>query len=260
MAIAAQTDYELGQDNIQLLGLDVHNPVFVVSSLTIVAFVAGVLAFRDASAGVFDALYAWLTSTLDWVFMGTANVFVLFCLMLLVTPLGRVRLGGPKARPDYSAWSWFAMLFAAGIGIGLMFFGVAEPVDHFLNPPLGVDPADTAAAHRLVGCMLTVPVLVSALWMNAFGATALSHHLDAGQTAVVAAVQAQQPEMALFRMLEVLPLAGLTSGVAIALLLGGGLVALQAAALATGFPFALVLVAMCYSTWKGLRAARGANP
>ncbi len=177
MAIAAQTDYELGQDNIQLLGLDVHNPVFVVSSLTIVAFVAGVLAFRDASAGVFDALYAWLTSTLDWVFMGTANVFVLFCLMLLVTPLGRVRLGGPEARPDYSAWSWFAMLFAAGIGIGLMFFGVAEPVDHFLNPPLG-----------------------------------------------------------------------------------GGLVALQAAALATGFPFALVLVAMCYSTWKGLRAARGANP
>ena len=128
MAIAAQTDYELGQDNIQLLGLDVHNPVFVVSSLTIVAFVAGVLAFRDASAGVFDALYARLTSTLDWVFMGTANVFVLFCLMLLVTPLG------------------------------------------------------------------------------------------------------------------------------------GGLVALQAAALATGFPFALVLVAMCYSTWKGLRAARGANP
>ena len=69
--------------------------------------------------------------------------------MLLVTPLGRVRLGGPEARPDYSAWSWFAMLFAAGIGIGLMFFGVAEPVDHFLNPPLGLDPADTAAAQRL---------------------------------------------------------------------------------------------------------------
>ncbi len=149
MAIAAQTDYELGRDNIKFLGLDVHNPVFVVSSLTVVAFVAGVLAFRDAAGGVFDALYAWLTSTLDWVFMGTANVFVLFCLMLLVTPLGRVRLGGPEARPDYSAWSWFAMLFAAGIGIGLMFFGVAEPVDHFLNPPLGLDPADTAAAQRL---------------------------------------------------------------------------------------------------------------
>ena len=52
MAIAAQTDYELGRDNIQFLGLDIHNPVFVVSSLTIVAFVAGVLAFRDAAVGV----------------------------------------------------------------------------------------------------------------------------------------------------------------------------------------------------------------
>ena len=66
-----------------------------------------------------------------------------------MTPLGRVRLGGPNARPDYSAWSWFAMLFAAGIGIGLVFFGVAEPVDHFRNPPFGVDPADTAAAVQL---------------------------------------------------------------------------------------------------------------
>ena len=156
--------------------------------------------------------------------------------------------------------------------------------------------------RELVGCMLIVPVLFSALWMNVFGATALSHYLDGGHTGVVEAVQAQQPELALFRMLEVMPLSGVTSCigivlvvvffvtssdsgslvidtitaggkldapvaqrvfwcvseglVAIALLLGGGLVALQTAALATGFPFALVMIAMCYSTWKGLRAAR----
>ena len=512
MAIAAQTDYELGRDNVQFLGLDVHNPVFVVSSLTIITFVLGVLAFRDAAGGVFDALYTWLTSTFDWVFLGAGNIFVLFCLMLLVTPLGRVRLGGPDARPDYSTWSWFAMLFAAGMGIGLMFFGVAEPVDHFLSPPLGIDPADAAAVQRLaiasaifhwgvhpwamfavvalalafaaynlglpltlrsgfypvlgdavwgrfghvvdivavfaalfglatslglgaqqmaaglnhlfgipatdmtrvlliagitgvaltsvvagvdrgvkrlsqanlalallllgfvlavgptvellggfvaslghyvaaigplsnsagredldflhgwttffwawwlawapfvgmfiarvsrgrtvrvlVGCMLVVPVLVSALWMNAFGATALSHYLEAGTTAAVDAVQAQQPELALFLMLETLPFSGVTSLagivlvmvffvtssdsgslvidtitaggkldspvaqrvfwcafegiVAITLLLGGGLVALQTASLVTGFPIALVMLGMCYSIWKGLRAA-----
>ena len=119
-----QTDFQIGQDNIQFLGLDVHNPVFAVASLTIIGFVVGVLAFRDAAGAAFDALYAWLTSTFDWVFMGAGNIFILFCLLLIVTPLGRVRLGGPNARPDYSAWSWFAMLFAAGIGIGLMFFGV----------------------------------------------------------------------------------------------------------------------------------------
>ena len=148
-AAAARTDYSIGRDNVQFLGLDVHHPVFVVSSLTIITFVAGTLAFRDAAAGVFDALYVWLTSTFDWVFMGAANIFVLFCLLVVATPLGRVRLGGPDARPDYSAWSWLAMLFAAGIGIGLMFFGVAEPVDHFQNPPLGVDTADTAATQKL---------------------------------------------------------------------------------------------------------------
>ena len=476
------------------------------------AFVAGVLAFRDAAAGAFDALYAWLTSTFDWVFMAAGNVFVLFCLLLLATPLGRVRLGGPAARPDYSIWSWFAMLFTAGIGIGLMFFGVAEPLDHFRNPPFGVEAADTAAAQGLavaaaifhwgvhpwamfavvavalafaaynlglpltlrsafypvlgeavwgwfghvidilavfatlfglatslglgaeqtaaglahlfgvpatdttkvlliagitsialvsvvagmdkgvkrlsqanlllallllafvlavgptldlfagffasighylaaigplsnwagrddfdflhgwttffwawwlswspfvgmfiarvsrgrtvrglVGCLLVVPVLLSALWFNTFGATALSLYLDGGHTGAIEAVQAQQPELALFRMLEVLPLSGVTSSigivlviiffvtssdsgslvidaitaggkldapvaqrvfwcafegiVAITLLVSGGLVALQTAALTTGFPIALVLIAMCYSIWKGLRAA-----
>ena len=110
--IATQTDYEIGRDNIRFLGLDVHNPVFAVSSFTIIALVTGVLAFRDAAAGVFNTLYAWLTSTFDWVFLGAGNVLVLLCLLLLVTPVGRVRLGGPDARPDYSGWSWFAMLFA----------------------------------------------------------------------------------------------------------------------------------------------------
>ena len=136
-AIDTQTDYEIGRDNIQFLGLDVHNPVFAVASLTIIAFVVGVLAFQDAAAAAFDALHAWLNATFDWVFMGAGNIFILFCLLLLVTPVGRIRLGGPDAKPDYSTWSWFAMLFAAGIGIGLMFFGVAEPIDPFPESAAG---------------------------------------------------------------------------------------------------------------------------
>ena len=107
------------------------------------------LAFQAGAAVAFGALRAWLMSTFDWVLMGAANFFVLFCLLLLVTPLGRVRLGGADARPDYSRSAWFAMLFAAGTGIGLMFFGVSEPVEHFLQPPLGLEAADTEAAARL---------------------------------------------------------------------------------------------------------------
>ena len=100
-----QTDYRIGRDNIRFLGLDIHNPVFAVSSLTIIAFVGGVLAFREDAAAAFDALHAWLTTTFDWVFLGAGNLFILFCLLLVVTPLGRIRLGGPDAKPDYSAWS-----------------------------------------------------------------------------------------------------------------------------------------------------------
>ena len=147
MAEISKIDYTLGQDNVQPLGLDVHNPVFFVSSLTIVTFVAGVLAFPAGAAAAFVALRAWLTSTFDWVFMGASNLFVLFCLLLVATPLGRVRLGGAGARPDYSRSAWFAMLFAAGTGIGLMFFGVSEPVEHFLHPPLGLEAGNAAAAR-----------------------------------------------------------------------------------------------------------------
>ncbi len=143
------TDYEVGQDNIRPFGLDIHNPVFAISASVIILFVLLSLIFQDASGAVFSATQTWLTVTFDWVFMGAANIFVLFCLFLLVSPLGKVRLGGPDATPDWSYFSWFAMLFAAGMGIGLVFFGVLEPVNHFQSPPLGVSAEDAAAAREI---------------------------------------------------------------------------------------------------------------
>ena len=80
-----------------------------------------------------------MTSTFNWFFLGAANIFVLFCLFLIVSPYGKIRIGGADAKPEYSYSGWFAMLFAAGMGIGLMFYGVLEPVYHFQNPPLHVD-------------------------------------------------------------------------------------------------------------------------
>ncbi|WP_163269197.1 BCCT family transporter [Chelativorans alearense] len=129
-----------GQDNVRIMGLDVHNPVFFVSAVVIVAFVIVTLIFRDSVGPVLEGLRTWLTSTFDWVFMISANLFVIFCLVVALTPLGKVRLGGKDAVAEYSYAGWFAMLFAAGMGIGLMFFGVLEPMYHFNNPPLGVAP------------------------------------------------------------------------------------------------------------------------
>jgi betaine/carnitine transporter, BCCT family len=163
-----ETDYELGQDNIQArvgpFGLDIHNPVFAISGLTIVAFVILTLAFQTQVEPVFEQLREWLTTNLDWFFLSAANVFVLLCLALIVTPLGKVRLGGVDAQPDYGYPAWFAMLFAAGMGIGLMFYGVSEPISHFTSAldgttlvdgartdwaPLGAAADDAEAAQRL---------------------------------------------------------------------------------------------------------------
>ncbi len=146
-----ETDYEIGQDNIEAkigpFGLDIHNPVFLISGLSIVAFVAYALAAPTQAAEFFGWLRPALTSTFDWFFLSAANIFVLVCLLLIVTPYGNVRLGGVDATPDYSYLGWFAMLFAAGMGIGLMFFGVLEPAYYFATPwgdePLGtVRPFD----------------------------------------------------------------------------------------------------------------------
>lgn len=139
--------HEIGEHNIEVLGLDIHNPVFAISAFLAVALVVMVMLFQQQAAVIFGDLRTWITSTFDWFFMIAANIFVLFGLGLAVSKLGRVRLGGPDAKPRYGYPGWLAMLFAAGVGIGLMFFGVLEPVTHTLNPPLGIDPSDVAAAR-----------------------------------------------------------------------------------------------------------------
>ena len=130
-ASAAETDYEVGQDNIEVFGLDIHNPVFIISAGTIVAFVALVLLFPAGAESFFGWLRPALTDSFDWPLMLAANIFVLFSIFLAISPLGKIRLGGPDAEPDFGYLGWFAMLFAAGMGIGLMFFGVSEPLSHF---------------------------------------------------------------------------------------------------------------------------------
>ncbi len=163
------TDYQVGQDNVALkfgpFGFDIHNRVFMVAGLVIMAFVFVTLAFQNQMAPIFEQMRAWLTANLDWFFLLTGNVFVIACLVLIVSPLGKVRLGGTEARPDYGYAGWFAMLFAAGMGIGLMFYGVSEPLTHFQTAlqgtatgtdglrtdwaPLGAAAGDTEAARRL---------------------------------------------------------------------------------------------------------------
>jgi BCCT family betaine/carnitine transporter len=143
------TGHEIGQHNVQFCGLDVHHPVFMVSALTAVAVVAITLLFRQQAAIIFADVRTWITSTFDVFFLISVDFFVVFCLLVAFSSLGRIRLGGDDARCEYGYIDWLAMLFAAGVGIGLMFFGVLEPVTHTLHPPLGVDPSNMETARAL---------------------------------------------------------------------------------------------------------------
>jgi len=131
-----ETDYEIGQDNYNyrrrfVFELDIHNVVFSVSALSIIALTILGLIFQTTLEPFFNALRDFLTGNLAWFFLSVGNIFLLLCVALILLPLGRIRLGGPDATPDYNYISWFSMLFAAGMGIGLMFYGVSEPLGNY---------------------------------------------------------------------------------------------------------------------------------
>ncbi len=152
-----ETDYEIGEDNIQVLGMDLHNPVFIMSTILIFLFVVGTLIFPSVAKQTFDTSKDWAINNFDWFFMLGGNIFVIFCIALILSPFGKIRIGGQTAKPEFSTISWLAMLFAAGMGIGLMFWSVAEPVGYFTNwagAPLNAVAGTAEAAQLAMGATM----------------------------------------------------------------------------------------------------------
>lgn len=152
------TDYTVGQDNVQKWGFDVHNPVFGISAGLIGLFLlATLLVDADTAKNALDGIKWKIIGSFDWLFIWSGNLFVIFCLALIVSPFGKIRLGGKDAVADYSVISWLSMLFAAGMGIGLMFWSVAEPVAYFTGwyeTPLGVEAGTPEAARLALGATM----------------------------------------------------------------------------------------------------------
>ena len=151
------TDHDIGEQNVNLLGLDLHNPVFFVSSLLILLFVILSLVFPEQANEGLGATRSWIGENFDWLFLSAGNLFVLFCIALILLPVGRIRIGGQDAKPEFSVLSWFAMLFAAGMGIGLMFWSVAEPVGYFtewFGTPLGIEGGTEASKQAALGATM----------------------------------------------------------------------------------------------------------
>ncbi|WNK21149.1 BCCT family transporter [Halomonas piscis] len=137
----------------RLLGLQTIPGVFFTSAAIASLFVILAIPFDQAVADSFGVLTGWVARNLGWFYIVSVSALLVFLLGLAVSRYGVIRLGGDDSRPDYSNLTWFTMLFAAGIGTILMFWGVAEPISHFANPPFeGV----SAGSKRAAGDAMTL--------------------------------------------------------------------------------------------------------
>jgi choline/glycine/proline betaine transport protein len=143
-----------GDRNFTAKGFDFHPEVFLVSGGLILLFVVFTLLFQEPAETAFGAIQSFISGALGWFMILAVTTFLLFTVILAFTKLGNVRLGGPNAKPEFPTFAWVSMLISAGMGTGLMFWSVAEPIYHFQDPPVvvGTIAPDTAdAARQAVG-------------------------------------------------------------------------------------------------------------
>ncbi|MDV3205809.1 MAG: BCCT family transporter [Rhodococcus ruber] len=122
-------------------------PVFVPASLVILGMIVFAVVYAGSAEGAVDALNRAITDGVGWWYILIATGFVIFALYCGLSRVGNIKLGRDDEQPEFGMLSWFAMLFSAGMGIGLVFYGVAEPLSHYVDPPqAGRIPGSTDAA------------------------------------------------------------------------------------------------------------------
>ncbi|WP_028491157.1 BCCT family transporter [Thioalkalivibrio sp. ALE19] len=126
------------------------NPVvFTASSIVVLTFVLFGVIFTETASLTFAAIHGFITEYLGWIYILAVTVFLAFLVWLALSPYGRIRLGNTEDRPEFSFMAWFSLLFGAGMGIGLIFWSVAEPMLHYQNPPFGEGETQEAAGEAM---------------------------------------------------------------------------------------------------------------
>ncbi|WP_297803259.1 BCCT family transporter [uncultured Brevundimonas sp.] len=127
---------------------------FSVASAVILLLAGFAIVFPQSAAAIFDLAQGWTIENFGWFYVTAVVVFFVLMLWLAIGPMGRLKLGPDDSEPDFPFISWVAMLFAAGMGIGLMYFGVAEPVQHYIAPP-EAEPGTMGAAREAMAITYT---------------------------------------------------------------------------------------------------------
>lgn len=123
--------------------------VFFSTVAIIVIFLASLLLAPNSFDLLTQRLNQWITHSFSWFYVLSVAIFLILLIYIAASKMGKSNLGPDHSQPEYSNASWFAMLFTAGMGIGLMFFGVAEPVMHYVSPPLGEGETLAAAQQAM---------------------------------------------------------------------------------------------------------------
>ncbi len=137
-----------GDTNIVKWGFDIHPQVTFISAGFLILFLGLTVIFQDAAESAFQSALTFIGNTFGWFYILAADVFLIAIVYFGFSRFGRIRLGGQDAKPEFTDFAWYAMLISAGMGIGLMFWSVAEPIYHYQGPApfFGAEPNTAAAA------------------------------------------------------------------------------------------------------------------
>ena len=132
-----------------IFGLEVNGPVFFTSAIIIILIITLTLLFKERAEEYFTATQDFVANKAGWFFVLSVNIFLIFMVYLAFSKFGQLRIGGQSAKPEFKTMSWFAMLFSAGMGIGLLFWSISEPIYHFLSPPMAEGQTAEAAKEAM---------------------------------------------------------------------------------------------------------------
>ncbi|MBC9795652.1 BCCT family transporter [Sinomicrobium weinanense] len=118
-----------------ILGLEINGPVFFSSAIIMIISITLTLIYKDSAGKYFNRIQSLVADNGGWFFVLVVNLFLFFMIYMAFSKFGRLRIGGQNTKPEFKTMSWFAMLFSAGMGIGLLFWSISEPISHFVSPP-----------------------------------------------------------------------------------------------------------------------------